>query len=188
MDLHGLTRKRIDRRPYPPGESTASRRRRRLSEYALRLREKQRLRYYYGVSEGQLRRYVRRAASKPGPTGVNLLSTLERRLDNVVFRLGLAPTVPAARQLVSHGHILINGKRVTAPAYEVDPGDDVRAHERAHGHPLVRQGVEQGPQLGLPSYLERAADRLGGRVVAEPTRMDSALDIDETLVVEFYAR
>ena len=188
--LSGLTRKTPEDRPYPPGQHGPTRvgRRSRVSEYGVRLSEKQKLRYYYGLSEVQLRNYVRRASGATGPTGELLLETLERRLDNVVFRLGLAPTIPAARQLVVHGHVLLNGRRTTVPGLEVSAGDVIAMAERSRGHPLVREGVKRGPELALPSYLERAPDGLGGRVTGDPQRQDVPIDLRESLVIEFYAR
>jgi small subunit ribosomal protein S4 len=186
--LDGLTRKVAGDRAFPPGQHGVSHARRRLSQYGVRLREKQKLRYYYGITETQLRRYYERARRREGPTGENLLALLERRVDNVVFRLGLAPTIPAARQLVGHGHILVNGRRVTAPGFEVSVGDEITARERSREHPLIVEGANNGPTLALPTYLQRADDRIGGRVSGLPRREDVPLDLNESLVVEFYAR
>jgi small subunit ribosomal protein S4 len=185
--LDGLTRKVAGDRAFPPGQHGPARRPK-LSQFGVRLREKQKLRYYYGVSERQLRRYFDRAARQSGPTGHNLLSLLERRLDNVVFRLGLAPTIPSARQLISHGHITVNGRRVTFPAFEVSERDIVAAHEKSRTHQTIVDGVANGPTISLPSYLVRADDRLGGTFVAAPRREDVPIDLNESLVVEFYAR
>jgi small subunit ribosomal protein S4 len=186
--LDGLTRKVAGDRAFPPGQHGSTGARRKLSQYGVRLREKQKLRYYYGVTETQLRRYYERARRQEGPTGENLLALLERRLDNVVFRLGLAPTVPAARQLVSHGHVAVNGSRVTFPAYEVKRGDVVAAREGSRRHQLVVAGATNGPTIAVPSYVTRADDHLGGSVTGLPTLQDIPLDINESLVVEFYAR
>lgn len=171
----------------PPGQHGA-RRRKQLSEYGLRLQEKQKLRYYYGLTETQMRNYVRRATRQAGPTGTNLLKLLERRLDNVVFRLGLAPTIPAARQLVVHGHITVNGRRVSAPAFEVSVGDTIAVRERSREHASVAEGAANGPTLTLPGYLERAADNVGGKMTGDPQRQDVPIDFRESLIVEFYAR
>ena len=186
--LDGLTRKTAGERAFPPGQHGASGARRKLSQYGVRLREKQKLRYYYGISETQLRKYYERARRREGPTGQNLLSLLERRLDNVVFRLGLAPTIPAARQLVGHGHILVNGRRVTFPAYEVNTGDEVAARERSRTHPSVAEGATNGPTIAAPSYVRRSEDHFGGSITGTPTRQDVPIDLNESLVVEFYAR
>jgi small subunit ribosomal protein S4 len=188
--LPGLTRQTPDERPYPPGQHgpTQALRRRRASEYGVRLREKQKLRYYYGISEVQLRNYVRRAARRRGPTGENLLGELERRLDNVVFRLGLAPTIPAARQLITHGHVRVNDHKTSAPAYSLSVGDRVRVRDRSKAHPLVAEGAARGPEIALPAYLSRDEDGFGGRVVSAPMRPDVPIDLTESLVIEYYAR
>lgn len=188
--LSGLTRHTADERPYPPGQhGPALARRRRVSEHALHLREKQKLRYYYGVSERQLATYVRRAARRPGPPGGNLLSALELRLDNVAFRLGLAPTIPAARQLITHGHVRVNGRKASYPAFALSAGDRVEARARSRAHPLIAEGASRGPELAVPSYLARDEDGFGGRVVAAPAREDVPIpDLKESLIIEFYAR
>lgn len=187
--LPGLTRHTGEQRPYPPGQhGPGLARARRPSTYSIGLREKQKLRFHYGLTERQLENYLAAAARRAGPTGLNLLLALERRLDNVVFRLGLAPTIPAARQLVTHGHILINGKRVSMPGRDVHPGDAIAVDATARHHPHVVAGGQHGPALQLPAYLERSADGAGGRVTTLPTRPDVGLDVDENVVVEFYAR
>lgn len=154
----------------------------------MRLGEKQKLRYNYGLTEAQLRSYLLRAARMPGTTGVNLLQLLERRLDNVVFRLGLAPTIPAARQLVRHGHLLVDGRRTSVPAYSVRPGQRIAVRPQSRNHPLVVEGATHGPELMLPSYLERAEGGFGGVCTGLPDRSDVPVEVDERLVVEFYAR
>lgn len=189
--LSGLTRYTAEDRPYPPGQHGPTKvvRRRRISEYGVRLQEKQKLRYYYGISETQLGTYAKRAARRAGATGENLLSALELRLDNVVFRLGFAPTIPAARQLVTHGHVRVNGRKVSYPAFALSPGDRIEVREKSRQHPLVAEGATNGPELALPSYLERAPDGFGGRVSAAPVREDVPIpDLRESLIVEFYAR
>lgn len=189
--LHGLTRHTADERPYPPGQhgpALAARRKRRTSDHAVRLIEKQKLRYHYGVSETQLRNYLRRAARRPGPTGENLLSALELRLDNVVFRLGLAPTIPSARQLVTHGHIRVNGRKVSYPAHALANGDRIEVRESSRPHPRIAEGRERGPELLIPSYLARDEDGYGGRIIAAPLRADVPIEVTESRVIEFYAR
>lgn len=187
--LPGLTRKEPDWKRYPPGAHGTTRKRGKPSDYRVRLEEKQKLRWNYGISERQLRRYFDRAAHQPGATGGNLLALLERRLDSVVFRLGLAPTIPAARQLVVHGHVQMNGRRVDRPAYQVQPGDTVRVSERGRDIPDVNTAVERGPQVRLPAFLAHdPEDPFGGRVVGTPTRADVPLLVDEAAIVEFYAR
>lgn len=187
--LPGLTRKESDRKPYPPGQHGQSRTRRRKSDYRLQLEEKQKVRYHYGVTESQLLRYFTRATREPGVTGDALLALLERRLDNVVFRLGFAPTIPAARQLVSHGHVKVNGKRVNRPAFLVDPGESIALDARARTMPSVVESVEHGPQVKLPSYLELDPDdKFAGRVISTPSRPDVPFIVDQAAIVEFYAK
>lgn len=189
-DLSGLTPKGPGERAYPPGQQgpTAFRRRRRASAFAIHLAEKQKLRYHYGVTEGQLRRYLKRAAAGHGRTGENLLVLLERRLDNVVFRLGLSPSIPAARQLVTHGHVRVDGQRVDIPSYLVVPGQTVDIRPRSRRLVVVTAMAEHAPALLVPPWLERAADGLGGRIVRAPERTSVPFEVREALVVEFYAR
>ncbi|HVX42038.1 MAG TPA: 30S ribosomal protein S4 [Gemmatimonadaceae bacterium] len=187
--LPGLTRKspRGDTRTAPPS------RRRRKSAHRLRLEEKQKLRWNYGVSERQLRHYLARARRMSGAAGENVLALLERRLDNVVFRLGLAPTIPAARQLVVHGHVTIDARRVDRPAYLVRAGETIALSQRARETPTLSacaEGSAQGgPALRVPSFLCRDPDDpFAGRVVATPTRSDTSFPVHEALVIEHYAR
>lgn len=187
--LPGLTQKDSERRPYPPGEHGVGRRRRRKTEYRERLEEKQKLRFNYGVSEKQLRRYFEQAKKRSEATGEALLELLERRLDNVVFRLGFARTIPAARQLVVHGHVLVDGRRVDRPGYSVSIGETISLTGRARENPHVKESVDYGPQVQLPSYLDLdPQDSYSGRVVNAPTRTDVPLVVDESSIVEFYAR
>lgn len=187
--LPGLTRKEPDWKHYPPGAHGGTRRRGKPSGYRLRLEEKQKLRWNYGISERQLRGYFERAARQPGATGENLLTLLERRLDNVVFRLGLAPTIPAARQRVAHGHIHVVGRRVDRAGYLVRPGDTVSVSKRGRGIPDVKTAVEHGPELRLPTFLTfDPGDAFAGRVLGLPARGDVPIQVDEAAIVEFYAR
>ena len=190
--LPGLTRKDHERRPYPPGQHGAatSGRRRKVSEFRRLLDEKQKVRFNYGVTETQLRRYLARAQRLPGKTGENLLALLERRLDSVVFRLGFAPTIPAARQLVSHGHVRVNGARVDRASYQVAPGEAVSLPPgRVRERPSVLASVEHGPQVRLPSFLALDPDdRFAGRVIATPARTDTPFPVVDSAIVEFYAR
>ncbi|HEX8695131.1 MAG TPA: 30S ribosomal protein S4 [Longimicrobium sp.] len=193
--LPGLTRKEPDWKTYPPGQhGPAGARgggggRRKRSEYGRQLLEKQKLRLNYGVSERQLRNYLARALRESGVTGEQLLSVLERRLDNVVFRMGLAATIPAARQLVAHGHVRVNGRRVDRPGYLVEVGDVVGVSDKARNIPGVIDQVQRGPEVRLPGYLAMdPTDKFTARVVTLPTRADVPLIVDEAAVVEFYAR
>jgi small subunit ribosomal protein S4 len=154
------------------------------------LEEKQKVRFNYGVSEAQFRRYVARAHRVPGKTGENLLALLERRLDNVVFRLGFAPTIPAARQLVVHGHVRVGERRVDRPSFEVSPGDIVSlARGRVRERPSILEAIARGPQVRLPSYLALdPGDKFTGRVLGTPARADVPFPVVESAIVEFYAR
>lgn len=191
IQLPGLTRKSAEKKPYPPGQhgqSTAKRRK--TSEYRRLLEEKQKVRFNYGVSEGQLRRYMGIARKMPGKTGDNLLAVLERRLDNVVFRMGFAPTIPAARQLVSHGNVRVNGKRNDRPSYLAESGDEISmATGKTRERVQLIENVERGPQLRLPSYIAMdPADKFAGRVIGTPMRQDVPFPINGQSIVEFYAR
>ncbi|MBI3945570.1 MAG: 30S ribosomal protein S4 [Armatimonadetes bacterium] len=162
---------------------------RRLRDYGVRLNEKQKLRYHYGVSESQLRRYFRAAAARREVTGAALLSLLERRLDNIVFRLGFAPTLPAARQLVTHGHAQVNGERVTVPGYGLRPGETVAIRPESRSIPVVSETEARRSTRRLASYLEVSPDDpFVGRVVGEPAREDVPFDVDEAAVVAYYRR
>lgn len=186
--LPGLSRKAIKWKSYAPGAHGATRRRR-PSEYLRQLEEKQKVRWHYGISEGQLRRAFERATREPGATGERLLVALERRMDNVVFRLGFAPTIPAARQLVSHGHVMVNGGVVDRAGYRLASGAEVMLTERGRAIPDVEVALARGPEVRLPSYL--ALDPSApyrGRMIAQPTRADIPLVVDEAAIVEFYAR
>ncbi|MEK7402737.1 MAG: 30S ribosomal protein S4 [Gemmatimonadota bacterium] len=191
VQLPGLTRKSSDKKPYPPGQHGQSKTgRRKTSEFRRLLEEKQKVRFNYGVTETQLRRYLGLARKMPGRTGDNLIGVLERRLDNIVFRLGFAPTIPGARQLVSHGNIRVNGKKVDRPGYLAESGDVVavapgKTRERAQ----LMADVERGPQLRLPSYLAiDPADKYSGRVIGSPMKGDIPFPVNTAALVEFYAR
>jgi len=191
IQLPGLTRKSAEKKPYPPGQhgqSTAKRRK--TSEYRRLLEEKQKVRFNYGVSEGQLRRYMGIARKMPGKTGDNLLAVLERRLDNVVFRMGFAPTIPGARQLVSHGNVRVNGKRNDRPSYLAESGDEISiAPGKTRERVQLIENVERGPQLRLPSYVAMdPADKFAGRVIGTPMRQDVPFPVNGQSIVEFYAR
>ncbi|HEU0053470.1 MAG TPA: 30S ribosomal protein S4 [Longimicrobium sp.] len=188
--LPGLSRKEPDWKQYPPGQhGQGGQRRKKQSEYGRQLMEKQKLRLNYGVSERQLRNYLARALHAPGVTGESLLALLERRLDNVVFRLGIAPTIPSARQLVGHGHVRVNGKKVDRSGYLVEVGDVVTVSDKARDNPGVIDSVQRGPQVRLPGFLALdPSDKFTGRVVTTPSRPDVPLVVDEAAVVEFYAR
>ncbi|MBD2481496.1 30S ribosomal protein S4 [Planktothrix sp. FACHB-1365] len=184
-DLPGLTRK-TPRKAYPPGQHGQARRKR--SEYAIRLEEKQKLRYNYGVSERQLLRYVRKARRASGSTGQVLLQLLEMRLDNTIFRLGMAPTIPAARQLVSHGHVTVNGHRVNIPSYQCRPGEIIGIRNTEKSRELVKANLQYPGLANVPSHLELDKAQLTAKVNSVIEREWVALQINELLVVEYYSR
>jgi len=175
----------VDRRPYPPGDH--GRGRIRESDYLVQLREKQKLRTMYGVLEKQFRRYYKEAARRPGITGDNLLQLLEQRLDNVVWRSGLAATRPQARQLVNHGHFLVNGKKVDIPSYQVKPGDVVMAKERSRDLIVIQHSVDtQGRPV--PEWMEVDVDARKITILDRPRRDQIDTDINEQLIVELYSK
>ena len=184
-ELPGLTRKSA-RRSYPPGQHGQARRK--PSEYAIRLEEKQKLRFNYGISEKQLVGYVRKARRASGSTGTALLELLEMRLDNTVFRLGMAGTIPGARQLVGHGHVTINGRVVNIPSYQCRPGDVIAVRDRDRSRKLVETNMEYPGLANLPSHLEFDKNTMTGKVNSVIEREWVALQINELLVVEYYSR
>jgi small subunit ribosomal protein S4 len=184
-DLPGLTRKSA-RRSYPPGQHGQARRKR--SEYAIRLEEKQKLRFNYGLSERQLIRYVKKARRAQGSTGQVLLQLLEMRLDNTIFRLGMAPTIPAARQLVNHGHVTVNDRRVDIASYQCRPGDVVGVRNQEKSREMVKLNLQYPGLANVPSHLELDKDKLTGKVNGIIEREWIALQINELLVVEYYSR
>jgi small subunit ribosomal protein S4 len=174
----------LERRPYPPGEH--GRARPRPSEYRLQLREKQKAKRYYGVRERQFRRYFELARRESGVLGENLVRHLERRLDNVVYRLGFAATRAQARQFVVHGHIRLNGRKVDRPSYEVRPGDVVTLKPDAPIEPAVRRASELTG--AVPAWLLADHDNLAGRVERLPERDESDVPASEQLIVELYSK
>lgn len=184
-DLPGLSRK-SPRRSYPPGQHGQNRKKR--SEYAIRLEEKQKLRFNYGLSERQLLRYVRKARRVTGSTGQVLLQLLEMRLDNTVFRMGMAPTIPAARQLVNHGHVTVNGRVVNIPSYSCRPGEIIGVKDKKQSREMVQANLQYPGLTHLPSHLEFDKEKLIGKVNAVIERQWVALQINELLVVEYYSR
>jgi small subunit ribosomal protein S4 len=184
-DLPGLSRKSA-RRSYPPGQHGQNRKKR--SEYAVRLEEKQKLRFNYGLSEKQLLRYVRKARRVVGSTGQALLQLLEMRLDNTVFRMGMAPTIPAARQLVNHGHITINGRVVNIPSYQCRPGEVLAVRNKENSKKLVEANLQYPGLANTPSHLEFDKNKMEGKVNGIVEREWVALQVNELLVVEFYSR
>ncbi|MBW1990604.1 MAG: 30S ribosomal protein S4 [Deltaproteobacteria bacterium] len=176
----------LRRRNYPPGQHGHGRVK--ISDYGLQLREKQKVKRMYGLMEKQFRSYFERAERQRGVTGTNLLVLLERRLDNVVYRLGMANSRPQARQLVRHGHILVNGRRVDIPSYLVQVGDVIEVAEKSRNLPMIRDALEAAARRGCPAWLELDKERARGRVSMMPTRDDITMPIQEHLIVELYSK
>lgn len=163
-------------------------RRRKESEYAMQLREKQKAKFIYGVLEKQFRGYFKRAKSMQGQTGENLMTILETRLDNVVFRLGFARTRKEARQMVSHGHICVNGRRVDIPSFRVRHGELVSVAPKAKELLVVKSALVSNERVQVPAWLEIDIEKLQGSVLSLPTRDQIDLDINEQLIVELYSK
>lgn len=179
----------IERRNYPPGQHGLARaRRRRLSDYAVQLREKQKVRRIYGLHETQFRNVFRQAARDEGITGDNLIVALETRLDNVVYRLGFAPSRKAARQLVRHRHILVDGRTVDIPSYRVKPGVEISVKPSSRELPVIEEAVEARSGDGVLSWLTADYKRMSGRMLEEPSRADIPLAVQEQLIVELYSK
>lgn len=177
----------IEKRNYPPGEH-GQRRRVKLTDYGLQLREKQKMKRIYGIVERQFRNYFRMAEQQKGITGENLLRYLERRLENVVYRLGFASSRAEARQMVTHGHFLVNGRRVDIPSYLVDSGDQIQVAERSRELLAIKGALEGVKKRGLPAWLELDAQALRGVVRALPAREDMVIPVQEQLVVALYSK
>ncbi len=176
----------IQRRNYPPGQHGQGRGK--ISDYGLQLREKQKVKRMYGVLEKQFRGYFERAERMRGITGTNLLMLLERRLDNVVYRLGFANSRSQARQLVRHNHVLVDGARVNLPSFLVKVGQNVQVTEKSRTSPLVRDALEAAARRGCPPWLELEKETAKGRVSMFPTREDITMPIQEHLIVELYSK
>lgn len=176
----------LQRRAYAPGQHGQGRKK--LSEYGLQLREKQKARRYYGVLESQFRHYFELANKKAGVTGTNLLSILESRLDNVVYRLGFGTSRPEARQLVIHGHFTVNGKKVNIPSYLVKVGDVIAIKEESKSSEKIKSVVESTASRAIPKWLDLDNNTLTGKVVAVADREDIDLPLEEHLIVELYSK
>jgi small subunit ribosomal protein S4 len=180
----------FERRSYPPGEHgrDSQFRRRRVSDYSRQLREKQKTRRIYGITERQFRRYYRNAVQQRGLTGVNLLRMLERRLDNVVYRLGLAESRQQARMLVTHGHFNINGRRTDIPSMLVETGDLVEVREGSRKRPYFKGVGDVAEGRSVPTWLDRDLKKLSGKITKMPERADIDANLNEQLIVEYYSR
>lgn len=176
----------MEKRNTPPGQH--GRRRGKTIGYGVQLREKQKVKRIYGVLEQQFRNYFKKASLKKGITGEILLTFLEKRLDNVVYRLGFATSRPQARQLVAHGHVLISGKRADVPNYQVKANDEITMSASAAKNVFVEQAVESAKGRGVPEWLELDRESYKGRVLREPGRSDILYPINEQLIVELYSK
>jgi small subunit ribosomal protein S4 len=176
----------IERRHYPPGQH--GQRRGKLSDYGMQLREKQKVRRIYGVMEKQFRGYFETAERQKGVTGTNLLVLLERRLDNIVYRLGFANSRAQARQLVRHNLVMVNGRTVNLPSYLVRKGDTVQATERGKNLPMIKDALEAVARRGTPPWLELEKEEARGRLVMFPSREEITMPIQEHLIVELYSK
>jgi small subunit ribosomal protein S4 len=176
----------IERRSYPPGQHGQGRKR--ISEYSAQLREKQKLKRIYGLQERQFRGFFGKAERRAGITGEHLLKLLECRLDNVVYRLGFASSRKEARQLVNHGHLLVNGRKTDIPAYIVKPGDVVEVRQRSRDLVPIVSALEAVDGRGIPGWLELDRAAFKGTVRGLPTKEEIALPVNEQMVVELYSR
>ncbi|WP_018662456.1 30S ribosomal protein S4 [Heyndrickxia acidiproducens] len=179
------TGKELEKRPYAPGQHGPNQRRK-LSEYGLQLQEKQKLRHMYGLNERQFHNTFVKAGKMQGKNGENFMLLLESRLDNLVYRLGLARTRRQARQLVNHGHILVDGKRVDIPSYRVTPGQTIGVREKSRNLDVIKEAIET--TNFVPDYVSFDADKLEGAFTRLPERSELPAEINESLIVEFYSR
>ena len=176
----------LEKRPFAPGQH--GQRRTKISEYGLQLREKQKAKFMYGVSEKQFRMYFKKAASSEGNTGSNLITLIEQRLDNVVYRMGFATTRANARQFTTHGHILVDGKKVDIPSFMVKPGQKIEIKEKSKTNPQVVRALELTAQTGLVDWIEVDKDKVFGIFTRIPTREEVVIPVEERLIVELYSK
>ena len=185
--LPGMTTAVSLDRPFPPGEH-GTKRKSKPSDYKVRMIEKQKARWHYGVLEKQFQGYVRRASSMKGASGLNLITLLESLLDNIVWRLGLARTITQARQIVVHGHILVNGKRVDRPSFHVKPGTEIALREKSAQKPFIQGILEQTAGFTRPGWLEFDPAKAAGKMVSAPDRSDVPFELNEAAIIEFYSQ
>jgi small subunit ribosomal protein S4 len=186
--LSGLTRKLTQREQTPGQHGKPTTGRRSVSDYTVRLDEKQKLRFNYGISEKQLVGYVKEARRLKGSTGTLLLQLLEMRLDNIIFRLGLAPTIPSARQIVSHGHILVNNQKVNIPSFQCNPDDIISVKSIQASKKLIETNLQVSSSLTLPSHLEFDSKTMIGKVKGFVDRSEVGITVNDLLIVEYYSR
>lgn len=176
----------LDKRPYAPGQH--GQRRAKISEYGLQLREKQKAKFMYGVSEKQFRRLFSDAVRKEGNTGANLIQMIEQRLDNVVYRMGFASTRRFARQLTTHGHILVDGQKVDIASYRVRPGQKVEIREKSKNNPQIVRAMELTAQTGIVPWVDVEKEKLFGIFTRIPEREEVVIPIEERLIIELYSK
>ncbi len=176
----------IDKRPYAPGQH--GQRRSKVSEYGLQLREKQKAKFMYGVNEKQFRKLFFDANRAQGNTGENLIQLLERRLDNAVYRMGFATTRRFARQLVTHGHILVDGKKVDIPSYRVKPGQKIEIREKSRNNPQIVRAIELTAQTGIVPWVDVDKDKMFGIFTRIPEREEVVIPVEERYIVELYSK
>jgi small subunit ribosomal protein S4 len=176
----------LEKRPYPPGQH--GQRRTKISEYGLQLREKQKAKFMYGVSEKQFRAIFQEANRLEGNTGELLIQLLEQRLDNVVYRMGFATTRAFARQLVNHGHVLVDGKRVDIPSYRVKPGQKIEIREKSKNNPQIQRSIELTNQTGMVEWVDVDKEKLFGIFTRIPEREEISIPVEERLIVELYSK
>ncbi|HIP60251.1 MAG TPA: 30S ribosomal protein S4 [Campylobacterales bacterium] len=176
----------LEKRPYAPGQH--GQRRTKVSEYGLQLREKQKAKFMYGVSEKQFRRLFKDANNMEGNTGSNLITLIERRLDNVVYRMGFATTRAFARQLVTHGHLLVDGKKLDIPSYRVKPGQKIEIREKSKSNPQIVRAGELTAQTGLSPWIDVEIEKGFGIFTRLPEREEVVIPVEERLIVELYSK
>ena len=176
----------LEKRPFAPGQH--GQRRAKISEYGLQLREKQKAKFMYGVSEKQFRKYFKEAARREGNTGANLITLIEQRLDNVVFRMGFATTRANARQLTTHCHVLVDGKRVNIPSYLVKPGQKIEIKEKSKSNPQVQRALELTNQTGMVDWVNVDKEKVFGIFTRIPAREEVVIPVEERLIVELYSK
>ena len=176
----------LDKRPYGPGQH--GQRRKKVSEYGMQLAEKQKAKFMYGVGEKQFRNLFKEAKRRQGNAGNNLVTLLEQRLDNVVYRMGFATTRRFARQLVTHGHILVDGKRVDIPSYRVKPGQKIEIKEKSKSNPQIQRAIELTRQTGIAPWVDVDQDKVFGIFTRLPEREEVVIPVEERLIVELYSK
>ena len=176
----------LEKRPYAPGQH--GQRRTKISEYGLQLQEKQKAKFMYGVSEKQFRKYFKKAATSEGNTGSNLITSIEQRLDNVVYRMGFATTRANARQFTTHGHVLVDGKKVDIPSYVVKPGQKIEIKEKSKTNPQIVRALELTNQTGIVDWVDVDTAKAFGIFTRVPTREEVVIPVEERLIVELYSK